>query len=264
MKPRPPVCVPRPVLALLGGALLAHLVVRAAAGPPAAEVRALRHPPASVALQAAAAGDPAALARGLMLWLQAFDHQGGISVPFERLDYDALVAWLDRILHLDPGSGYPLRAAVQVYANARSAQKRRTILDFVHEKFLEDPDRRWRWLALAAIHARHRLGDEARALRYARAITEHATGPGVPAWARDMSVALLEDGGEHRAAAEVAQRLLESGRVSAPHEVRYLAEKLLRPSHRSRARRARSGRNRTPHVETGAPLPNTEESNHEA
>ena len=75
---------------------------------------------------------------------------------------------------------------------------------------------------MAALLARHRLGDRPLALKYALALTERGTGPMVAAWARDMSLGLLRESGKERDAAALARRLLASGRVTAPHEVRYL------------------------------------------
>ena len=222
MNSRPVARVPRVSLALLAGAFVAQLVVCAGTAAPEASAPVLHPAPPGLALRVAAGGEPAVLARGLILWLQAFDYRGGASHALLDLDYRALVEWLDRILGLDPRSEYPLRAAVLVYANVRSPEKVRSMLDFVHAKFLEDPNRRWRWLAVAALLARHRLGDRPLALRYALALTERGTGPMVAAWARDMSLGLLRESGKERDAAALARRLLASGRVTAPHEVRYL------------------------------------------
>lgn len=227
MNARPPARVPRPCLALLAGALLAHLLLRAAAAPPDTLAPVLRHPPSKLALRAAALGDPAALARGLMLWLQAFDYRGGASFALHGLDYGALSAWLDRILILEPGSEYPLRAAVLVYAQAGGPERARAMLEFAHEKFLKDPGRRWRWIAVAALLARHRLADQSLALEYALALAEHATGPEVVAWARDLSLVILREAGRHREAAALAARLLAGGRVSAPHAQRYPEERFI-------------------------------------
>ena len=221
---------------MLAGALVAQLVVHTGSAPPEPSVSVLPPSLASPALRAAAGGEPAVLARVLMLWLQAFDYRGGASLAFLDLDYRALAEWLDRILGLDPRSEYPLRAAVLVYANVRSPEKVRSMLDFVHAKFLEDPSRRWRWLAVAALLARHRLGDRPLALRYALALTERGTGPTVAAWARDMSLGLLRESGRERDAAALARHLLASGRVTAPHEVRYLEREFPRAFHGSGAR----------------------------
>jgi hypothetical protein len=98
--------------------------------------------------------------------------------------------------------------------------------EFVRKKFLEDPDRRWRWLAYCAIAAKHRMGDLPLALELAEAIRAHAVGPEVPGWAKHMSVVLLEDLGEPEAAALLIYNLLESGVVTDPREIRFLEMKL--------------------------------------
>jgi hypothetical protein len=98
------------------------------------------------------------------------------------------------------------------------------MLDFVYRAFLADPNRRWRWLAHAAIVARHRLHDDALALRYAREIATRArTAPG---WARQMHIFLLEDMGEREQAKILLGGLLESGAVTDPAEIRFLTGRL--------------------------------------
>ena len=100
------------------------------------------------------------------------------------------------------------------------------MLDFVYRKFFDDPNRRWPWLAHGAIVAKHRFQDLPLALAYAQAVSDHATGPQVPNWARDMPVVILEEMGELEAATVMAGYLLSSGRVTAEHEKRFLLEKL--------------------------------------
>jgi len=186
----------------------------------------LNPPPSLGSLRVSALGDPTVAAKLLMLWLQAFDNQPGLSIPFKDLDYREVAAWLDRIIELDPRARYPLLVASRVYASVPDRQKQRLMLDFVYRKFQEDPDRRWRWLAQAALIAKHRLGDLPLALKYARAITERATGPGVPFWARDMTAIILEDMGELEAARILVGGLLAAGSITDPHEIRFLRKKL--------------------------------------
>ena len=223
---RPVRDVPLAGLLLLAAGLAAQLAWHAWRPGPTARAEALPAPPPEAMLRVASIGDPVALAKGLMIWLQAFDNQPGISIPFRDLDYGRVQGWLARILALDPRGQYPLLAASRLYGEVPVADKQRSMLEFVYERFLEDPDRRWPWLAHAAIVARHRLNDLPLALRYARAITERATGPGVPNWARDMSILVLEEMGELEAARVLIGGLLESGRVTDPHEVRFLDGKL--------------------------------------
>ena len=185
--------VPRALLVLLAGTLVAQVLLRGALGPSHPRSPALRHPPARLTLHAAALGDPVALARGLTLWLQALDYRDGASFALHRLDYPALSGWLDRILSLDPRSEYPLRLALMVYANTSHPEKARVMLEFAYAKSVAAPERRWRWLAVAALHARHRLADPLLALKYARALAECAPDPAVAAWARALSLRIERD-----------------------------------------------------------------------
>ena len=98
------------------------------------------------------------------------------------------------------------------------------MMDLVHRHFLRDPNRRWRWLAHAAIMAKHRLHDDALALRYARDITELA--PQAPHWARQMQIFILEDIGEIESAKIMLGGLLASGEITDKHELHFLIERL--------------------------------------
>ena len=223
---RPVRNVPKWVRWLLPVILLTQIAFRAA-GPAPVAIAAQLGPPLSVnSLRLAAVGEPVGLAVLLDLYLQAFDTQPGVSIPFNDLDYQNIMRWLDAILTLDPASSYPLLLASQVYSQTPDQAKQRAILDFVFRKFHEDPERRWRWLAHAAIVAKHRLNDPQLALKYARAIASEATGPSVPSWAKQMQIFLLEDLGEHEAAKILLGGLLASGTVTDPHEARFLMERL--------------------------------------
>ena len=225
---RPVRAVPTAVIGLLLGALALQIGWHALAPQPTAQARNLPRAPSAVVLQTASLGDPIALAKVLMLWLQAYDNQPGVSIPFLDLDYRRVTGWLDRILTLDPAGQYPLLAASRLYGAVPEPRKQRQMLDFVHKKFLEDPDRRWPWLAHAAILARHRLKDLPRALKYAQAIREWATGDQVPVWARQMPALVLEQTGELEAARVLIGALLVSGRISDPHELSFLRRELER------------------------------------
>ena len=171
-------------------------------------------------------GDPIPFAQLSTLWLQAFDNQPGVSIPFLDLDYGKVEAWLQRILELDPRGQYPLMMASQLYAQVPDARKQRQMLELVHHEFLVDPNRRWPWMAHAAIMAKHRLNDLPLALTYAQALTAYATGPEVPHWARQMEIFLYEDMGEYETARILLGGLLSSGAVQDPHETHFLIERL--------------------------------------
>lgn len=177
---RPLAAVPGWIALLLATALAAQVssqFVQRARAPSAAE---LPQAPSAQALRLASLGEPAALARLAMIWLQAFDSGGGNAIPYQQLDYSRLVAWLRAILATDPRSGYPLFAAARVYAENADPAKARLVLDFIFAEFAADPKRRWPALAHAALLAKHRLQDLALARQYAAAIARLATDDSIP------------------------------------------------------------------------------------
>ena len=223
---RPLAYVPPLVWLALALALAAQVVWRAASPAPAIAASDLPPPPASAALELAALGEPEALARLGMLYLQAYDYSGGNAAPYSRLDYSRLVGWLGALLALDPRSNYPLFAAVRVYAETPDPARTRVALDFVYRAFLVDPDRRWPSLAQAALVAKHRLKDLPLARRYAAAIQQNARSDEVPLWARQMEIFILEDMDELEAARIMLGGLLESGAIKDPQEAQFLARRL--------------------------------------
>ena len=216
--------VPRSVWLALFVALILQVAWQAAQPRPVASAAALTAPPPLAALRVASIGEPVVLAQLTTLYLQAFDNQPGISIPFRELDYARVVQWLTTILKLDPVGQYPLLLAAQVYGQVSDLARERVMLTFVHEQFMQDPTRRWRWLAHAAIMAKHRLHDAPLALNYARDITRLA--PAAPSWARQMHIFILEDIGELASAKILLGGLLASGEIRDEHELRFLTERL--------------------------------------
>lgn len=193
---------------------------------PQAKAEELAPPPSATTLKLASLSEPVAAAQLAAFYLQAFDNQPGISIPFLRLDYAQVESWLARILELDPRAQYPLLMASQLYAQVPDEARQRQMLAFVYRNFFDDPNRRWPWLAHAAIVAKHRLHDQSLALQYAQAISRHATAPEVPHWARQMQIFILEDMGEAESAKILLGGLLASGSISDPHEIHFLTERL--------------------------------------
>jgi len=218
--------VPGMVLMLLAAVLASQLALKALEPRPAAKGADLPQAPPIAVLRLASLGEPIAAANLLSLYLQAFDTQPGVSIPFKDLDYDRVEHWLIRILELDPAGQYPLLMASQIYSQVPDEKKQRQMLDLTHRQFLLDPNQRWRWLAHAAIMAKHRLHDLGLALRYARAINQHATSAEVPNWAKQMHIFVLEDMGEYETAKILLGGLLASGAITDPHEVRFLTQRL--------------------------------------
>jgi len=218
--------VPGWIWAALLAALTAQLGAQALRRPAAATAEDLPPAPRAQALRAASLGEPAALSRLAMLYLQAYDLGAGNALPYQRLDYERLVQWLRAIVDTDPRSEYPLFAAARVYAEVGDPAKCRQMLAFIHQAFLEDPNRRWPWLAHGALLAKHRLQDLPLARRYAADLERFATDPGIPLWARQMQVFILEDMSELEAAKIMLGGLLASGRIRDPQERRFLQGRL--------------------------------------
>lgn len=191
---------------------------------PQARAEALSAPATPAIIKLVSLDEPIAAAQLLTLYLQAFDNQPGISIPFRDLDYRRVIDWLDTILRLDANGHYPLLMASQVYAQVPDETKQRLMLDFVHRQFLADPDRRWRWLAHCAIVAKHRLKDNVLALKYAEDVARlpHQA----PNWARQMRIFILEDMGELESATILLGGLLATGEITDPSEARFLTQRL--------------------------------------
>ena len=223
---RPLADVPKAVVAVLMIALTLQLAGKALQEAPLAQASDLDRAPSRATLQLASFGDPSPMGKLLMLHLQAFDLQGANQITYQELDYDRLVGWLARILELDPTGQYPLHAASRIYAEVPDQTRQRKMLEFVYEAFFTDPDRRWRWLAHAAVIAKHQLNDLPLARRYAAAIQQHAKGADVPMWARQMEAFILEDMDELETARVMVGGFIASGQVTQPGELRFLEERL--------------------------------------
>ena len=196
--------------------------------PPAtASAEALPYAPDIRILGLSGLGEPGTLAKVMMLWLQAFDNQPGISIPFARLDYVRVINWLDVILNLDSRFQYPLLSASRVYTETPDSDRKRLMLKFVHRRFLEDPDRRWPWMAHAVYVAKHRIKDLQLALEYANALRLNVSVDAAPSWVTQLEIYVLEDLGELDSARILIGGLLESGELSGnDNELRFLKNKL--------------------------------------
>jgi hypothetical protein len=120
---RPLSIVPRAVWLVLLAALATQVAWQSNQPKPVASAAALTAPPPLPALRVVAGGEPNVLAQLLTLYLQAFDNQPGISIPFAALDYSRVGAWLKTALTLDPAAQYPLMMASQLYAKPRRSAR---------------------------------------------------------------------------------------------------------------------------------------------
>ncbi len=186
----------------------------------------LPSPPSRPFIRLISLDDNIAAAKVIMLWLQAFDNQPGISIPLQELDYNRLVQWLDLMLALDNRITYPLFAAIRFYAEVPDRHKQRQMVRYIRERFIEKPDERWQYMAHAVYIARHRIKDKSLALACARLLRKYATGDHVPYWARHMELFVLEDMGEMEAAMVLIGGLLESGELTDAHQQEFLRQRL--------------------------------------
>ena len=209
-------------------ALAAQLCLHKYASAPQVSERDLQlsRPPAEILLHAAAFGDSPSLGRVLMLNLQAFDNQQGVSILYTDLDYDILGLWLDRIVALDEKSEYPHFTAAKIYTAPPDEPRRRKMVEWVRRHFRAAPDERWEWMAYVTNLVRYQIKDESLALEMAREIRA-LTSPGkTPGWARQMEVFFLENDSEYAASANLLANLLEAGEVTDPSEFSFLLTRL--------------------------------------
>lgn len=218
--------VPKTILTILVAATAVQLGFASRSGPPQARAEDLPAPPPLAGLNVVALGESSALARALMLWLQAFDFQAGNPVPYRDLDYAMLESWLDRIVALDPRAQYPLLSASRLYAEVPDTAKQRRMLEFIHRQYLLDPEHRWQWMAHAVVIAKHRLKDLELARRYAVALQRNTKSPDVPLWVKQMEVFILEDMNELETARIMLGGLIASGQVKDARDLELLKRRL--------------------------------------
>ena len=187
---------------------------------------ALSKPPTSSFIKIVSLDDPITAAKLSMLWLQAFDNQPGVSIPLKDLNYDNVIRWLNLILELDDKIRYPLFSAIRFYAEVQDEEKQRRMIDYISNKFLENPDDRWSFMAHSVYMAKHRIKDVDLALKIARLIRQYAKGDNVPYWAQQMEIFILEDMGELESARVLLGGLLESGELTDPHQRKFLGQRL--------------------------------------
>jgi len=214
------------VTALLAAGLALQIGLHYLTPAPQTKAEDLPSPPAASTLRLASMGEPIALAKILMLYLQAFDYQSGSRVPYKDLDYARLEGWLARILELDPLGQYPLLAAARLYAEVPREAKQRNMMDFIYRQYFLDPNRRWPWLAHAAFLAKHRLKDMQLALKYAATLEKYTTAKDVPGWVTTMEIFMREDMNELETARVMIGGLLASGKVTDRAELIFLNGRL--------------------------------------
>lgn len=226
-KDRPVKDVPLSVKIFLVITLLLQLFWHSLQEPVVAKAEDLPPPLSTRSYVMSSLGEPIAAAKLLNLWLQAFDNQPGASLSFHQLNYPRITQWLDTILELDPEGPYPMLVAARVYGSIQDDEKKRIMTEYIYNKFNENPNKHWRWLAHVIITAKHELKDNELALKYAHALAEKATADNVPYWARDMKIIVLEDMGEVEAAKGLVKALIDSNQITDPYELKFLVQKIV-------------------------------------
>ncbi|MDJ0778501.1 MAG: hypothetical protein QNJ16_21165 [Rhodobacter sp.] len=162
----------------------------------------------------------------LAISLQLHDNQAGQHFSYRLIDYDRLIAWLDRATELSPGTEYPLLLAARIYTQTGDRDRLHKLLAFIERRFDEDPQRHWRRMTEACLIAKHKLQDLELALQLAEKIANQPASVVMPHWARDFRFLLLAELNEFESAIAVIQALLETDAVDDPDERRFLLEKL--------------------------------------
>jgi len=226
--------VPVQFIIILTIALLCQVYLSSSHLLASINIKALPEPPSQLESQLFGLGDSIATSKIFMLWLQAFDNQPGVSVPFRNLDYCRVIDWLERILALDPKGQYPLLAAGRIYGVVEDEEKKRQMLGFISEQFSKDPNRRWPSMMHAIYVAKHRLKDYPLALKFAHAVAQLVTANDVPPWVKQMEIYVLEDMGEIESAKILIGGLLESGVITDAHELQFLQDRMDRLKHENK------------------------------
>lgn len=223
---RPVKDVPAHIIIILIIAFLCQITWSSSKPLSTINIKKLPEPPSQIESQLFGLGDSIAISKIFMLWLQAFDNQPGVSIPFKNLDYRRVINWLERILGLDPRAHYPLLAAGRIYGVVEDEGRKRLMLAFIYEQFAKDPNQRWPSMMHAIYVAKHRLKDYPLALKYAHAVAQQVTVNNIPSWVKQMEIYVLEDMGEIESAKILIGGLLESGEITDLHELRFLQDRL--------------------------------------
>ena len=225
---RPLASLPRPLvlgfMLLLAAQVLHHHVANLRFE---ADYRQLGKPFDAAAYRGIAMGSEQLLGYLLAIRLQLHDSQAGQYFSYNLIDYNILVEWLNQITLISPGTEYPMLLASRVYTTTGDRQRLRRILEFIQQRFDDDPQLHWRRLAEASVIAKHKLQDLDLALAMAKKIAQQPASVKMPHWARDFEFLLLAEMSELESAIAIIRALLRTDAVRDPDEKRFLESKLL-------------------------------------
>lgn len=211
------------IRASLTAALLLQIVWHGSISGLDARAKALEDPPGLTETRLASLDETILASRLTMLYLQSFDIQPGIIIPFRDLDYEKVKAWLELSQRLDERDAYPLFAASNLYLGVEDPGRKKAMLDFIYGEFLKDPEERWPWMAKGALAAQYGLHDRNLALKYAEAL---GRAPNAPAWAVELPLFVMENMNEADSAKIWLGGLIAGGRIRDGNELRFLGKTL--------------------------------------
>lgn len=227
-QPQAQAVAPKALWAALAAGLFVCAALSTVRGQPAAKLEPLGEAPSVLMARLVSMEEPVAFAKMANLVVQAHDIQPGASLPWGQIDYKQLISWLDLSLQLDPRAQYPLMAGARLYTQVvNDTQRQRQMMDWVARRFLEDPAKRWPWMAHVVYVAKTQVKDAALAMQYAELLrikTEQLRE--VPAWARQLAIFLRIQMNQLQAARFLIANLIDSGQVSDPNELRFLMHTL--------------------------------------
>lgn len=186
----------------------------------------LQTPPRLELVRAASLGESALAGYLAGLFLQNFNVSLGRATPVAAMDRSVVIRWLDLSTGLDADSRYPYLLAARHFAETGTPEQRRCMLDWIYQRFQEQPNARWPWLVHALFAARHVLHDDTLAETYAAALRTRVTDPTAPTWVRQMDVLLHADLGETEEAKVLLAGLIDAGQIRSPGELKFLESRI--------------------------------------
>jgi hypothetical protein len=195
--------------------------------PPAwADVGDLGTPPPAQVARLASLGENTFAGYLALLFLQNFNVSLGRATPLAAMDRSSVIRWLDLATALDADSRYPLLLAARHFAETGTPEQRRSMLEWIYERFEERPNERWPWQVHAVFAARHMLHDQPLAKTYAAALRTRVTDPKAPSWVAQMDLLLRADLGETEDAKVLLAGLIGAGQIRSPAELKFLESRI--------------------------------------
>jgi hypothetical protein len=155
-------------------------------------------------------GDAQFAFRAIGIMLQNLGDTGGRDTPLERYDFTALSQWFFLENTLDPKSNYIPALAGYYFGSVQDPQKLYPIIDYLRAIGASTEGDKWRWLAHGVFLARFEMKDMDLALDLAKQLAAHPT-PGLPHWARQMPVFVLNAQGNKEEALGMMIEMLKAG-----------------------------------------------------